>query len=314
MLAFVYDGRRAAVDSGRAEPEHREGYVRVGTSLAGICRTDLELSRGYMAFTGVLGHEFVGVASEGRLAGRRVVGGINFACGKCTFCGRGLGRHCPDRRVLGIDGADGAMAEQFLVPEENLVEVPDELADEEAVFAEPLAAACEIFEQLGRVEPMPALVIGDGKLGPLVAQVLAAEGSEVELLGHHTDSLEWIEDRGVRVRAGAPAHASYPLVVEASGSPDGLRSAIGWTEPRGTLVLKTTVAGSHDVDLAPVVINEINLVGSRCGDIRTGLEWLAAGRVTTAPLVDARFALADGEGAFERAAARGTRKVLLEVT
>ena len=313
MLAFAYDGKTAAVDRDRAEPAHRQGYVRVSTRLAGICRTDLELSRGYMAFSGVLGHEFVGIAGEGRLAGCRVVGGINFACGRCQMCGRGLGRHCPERTVLGIDGADGAMAEQFLIPEDNLVEVADSLSDEEAVFAEPVAAACEIFEQLGVLEAMPALVIGDGKLGPLVAQVLAAEGLEVELLGHHTRALAWIEDQGVALRDGSPSRKTYPLVIEASGSPQGLHSAIAWTEPRGTLLLKTTIAGSHEIDLSPVVINEINLVGSRCGDISVGLERLATGKVVTAPLIDASYRLADSDRAFERAAVRGTRKVLLEV-
>ncbi len=319
MLAFVYDGKRARVARDRAEPAEKAGHVRVRTLRAGICRTDLELSRGYMGFDGVLGHEFVGRAAEGRFEGRRVVGGINFACRDCPACRRGLGRHCPNRAVLGIDGADGTMAEQFIIPEANLIEVPDTLSDEQAVFAEPVAAACEILEQLPELaatetsRAMPVLVVGDGKLGPLVAQVLAAEGLEVELLGHHTDSLGWLEDHGVRLSAKAPSRALYPLVVEASGSAEGLSSAIAWTEPRGTLVVKTTVAGSHQIDLAPVVINEITMVGSRCGNMKDGLERLTRGQVSTERLIDARYPLANGDRAFERAAGPGTRKVLIEV-
>jgi threonine dehydrogenase-like Zn-dependent dehydrogenase len=284
----------------------------VRTRVAGICNTDLELARGYMGFRGVLGHEFVGEALEGRLAGRRVVGGINFACGDCAMCARGLGRHCPRRTVLGILGADGALAEEFAIPEANLLEVPAGVSDADAVFAEPVAAACEILEQIGSVRGRRALVIGDGKLGPLVAQVLARDGAEVALEGHHLEAVEWLADRGVQLVHEPAPDARFDIVVEATGSAYGLERAVAACEPRGTLVLKTTVAAKHELDLAPLVINEITVVGSRCGRLEAALDRLERGLVTLAPLVSARFGLDGVEHAFARAAERGTRKVLVE--
>ncbi len=278
---------------------------------AGVCNTDLELAKGYMGFSGVLGHEFVAEALDGEKAGSRVVAGINFACGRCAACLADAGRHCPERTVLGIDGADGAFAEELVVPACNLVEVPAAVSDEAAVFTEPLAAACEILDQIGDLARQDALVLGAGKLGPLIAQVLASAGFVVDLVGRHTDSLAWIEDHGVRLSGESPDRGGYALVVEATGTADGLASAIACTRPRGTLVLKTTVAGSHQVDLAPVVINEITLIGSRCGRFEPALELLATGRVAVTPMIDARYDLEDAERAFAHAARRGVRKVLI---
>lgn len=286
--------------------------MRVRTRVAGICNTDLELVRGYMGFHGVLGHEFVGEALEGAYAGRRVVGGINFACGRCATCTAGLSRHCPERTVLGILGSDGVLAEEFLIPEENLLVVPDEVGDETAVFTEPVAAACEVLEQLnGTGSGGQALVLGDGKLGPLVAQALAGDGFDVTLVGRHLDSIAWIARKGIALADTIADGARFDVVVEATGSAAGLRAAIAATRPRGALVLKTTVAGAHEVDLAPVVINEISLIGSRCGRFAPALARLADGRIDVAPLIADRYALADVETAFSRASERGVRKVVV---
>ena len=312
MLAYVLEQDRAVLKLDRARPRPGEGMVGVRMVAAGVCGTDLELVKGYMGFSGVLGHEFVGEALDGPLAGRRVVGGINFACGNCRACAGGMDRHCPHRRVLGIKGADGVFAEEFLIPPANLLEVPAGVSDDEAVFVEPLAAAWEVVDQLGDCERVPALVVGDGKLGPLIAQALASEGFEVEIFGRHLETLEWIEGRGVRRRAAQPAAGAYRLVVEASGSAAGMAVAMASTSPRGTLVLKTTTAASSKLDLSPLVINEINVIGSRCGPVAPALDLLDGAKVEVEPLIDGRFPLADVEAAFERAARSGVRKILLE--
>jgi threonine dehydrogenase-like Zn-dependent dehydrogenase len=314
MRAFLLSENGPKLVRDHARPQPAQSYVRVRTLVAGICNTDLELARGYMGFRGVLGHEFVGEALEGTLAGRRVVGGINFACGECSMCARGLGRHCGRRTVLGILGADGALAEEFAIPEKNLLEVPTDVPTSSAVFAEPLAAACEILEQVGPVGGRRALVIGDGKLGPLIAQVLAGDGADVSIEGHHLETVEWLADHRVRLVREPDEGARFDLVVEATGSARGLVRAMAVCEPRGTLVLKTTIAAKHEIDLAPLVINEITVVGSRCGRLEAALDRLARGAVTVTPLVAARFGLDDVEQAFARAAERGARKVLVEAS
>jgi threonine dehydrogenase-like Zn-dependent dehydrogenase len=313
MLAFVMSEGGPRLQRDYASPPEAEGpkLVRVRTLAAGICNTDLEIARGYMGFHGVLGHEFVGEAVEGKWKGRRVVGGINFGCGACVWCAGDLQRHCPTRRVLGILGADGVLAEEFSIPEENLLPVPDSVDDESAAFAEPVGAACEILEQLGHVERADALVLGAGKLGGVVAQVLAASGFRVDLAGRHLDRMGWMRDCGVHLVEDPPERAGYGLVVEATGTTEGLRIAIECTRPRGHLVLKTTVAGRHEVDLAPVVINEISIVGSRCGQFEPALDMLASGKVRVSPLVEERYGLADVEQAFEHAGRRGVRKILV---
>jgi len=321
MLAFVmrqggprlereYAGPAIEAESLRSGRD----LVRVRTLVAGICNTDLEIARGYMGFHGVLGHEFVGEALAGKWKGRRVVGGINFGCGSCTWCDAGMARHCPTRRVLGIVGADGVLAEEFLIPEENLLAVPDTVSDEAAAFAEPVGAACEILEQLGHIERGDALVLGAGKLGAVVAQVLSASGFRVDLVGRRLERLDWMRQRGVRLVEGAPDRRDYGLVVEATGTTDALRIAIDCTRPRGHLILKTTVEGNHEINLAPVVINEISIVGSRCGQFAPALDMLADDRVSVAALVEARYALENVESAFEHAGRRGVRKVLVRAS
>lgn len=311
VLAFVLNETGPALQTDRPSPAVPAGFVRVKLRVAGICNTDLELAKGYMGFEGVLGHEFVGEALDGPLAGQRVVGGINFGCGDCPRCEAGMARHCANRTVLGILGADGVFAEEFVMPEGNLIPVPDNVSDEAAVFTEPAAAACEILEQLPDLPPCPALVMGDGKLGLLIAQVLQAHGFRVDLVGRHLDSLAWMDEQGVRRVGEAPDRGDYSLVVEATGSAAGLETALASTAPRGTLILKTTVAGNHQVNLAPAVIDEIRILGSRCGRFEPALELLAGGSIQTEPLIEARYPLADMDNAFAHAQRRGSRKVLV---
>ena len=292
----------------------RPGWAIVEVHVAGVCNTDLELVRGYMGFSGVLGHELVGVVSEGPAAwvGKRVVSEINFACGACEVCARGLGRHCGARTVMGILGADGAMAERIAVPVANLHEVGAGVTDEAAVFAEPLAAAFEILEQVHVTAAMRCTVLGDGKLGMLIAQVLHQAGAQVLAVGKHEDKLAVLARRGVRtVLASAWDRAAADLVVEATGTAAGLELAIAATRPRGTLVLKSTVADRSSLHLAPIVIHEITVVGSRCGSFPPALRALEARSIDTESLVSAKLPLSRADEALRRAAEPGVRKVLI---
>lgn len=314
MKALVWDGEALRFEAERARPEIPAGWARLRVRCAGICSTDEQILKGYMDFQGVPGHEFVGEVLEGpsELVGQRVTCEINFACGECDACRRDMGRHCPTRTVLGILGADGAFAEEVAAPVANLRVVPEGVSDEQAVFAEPLAAAYEILEQV-HVEPgARAVVLGDGKLGQLCAQVLHAAGAQVELVGKHADKLEHAGSLGMQTTLLAEFdEATAPLVVEATGSEKGLEMAMRVVAPRGTLVLKSTVAASHELSLAPLVINEVTVVGSRCGRFEPALQALAMGRVSVEPLISGTFPLEEGVAAFERARERGVLKVLL---
>jgi threonine dehydrogenase-like Zn-dependent dehydrogenase len=286
----------------------------VKVHLAGICATDLQIFKGYMGFTGVPGHEFVGSVSEGfgEWIGKRVVGEINFGCGRCENCRRDLSRHCPNRSVMGILNADGAFAEYVSVPMSNLYAVPDNISDEEAVFTEPLAAAFEILTQIQLNPGDEVLVLGDGKLGNLCAQSLRLSGARITALGKHADKLALIKKSGVRtVLLNDWQSRLFDVVVEATGSAAGLELALSAVRPRGTLVLKSTIAAAHQVSLAPVVINEINVIGSRCGPFADALDALSAKRVAVTPLIDAVYALADGVSASQHAARAGAKKILL---
>jgi len=294
-----------------AEPPSSADETRIRVLRAGICATDLALARGYMDFRGVPGHEFVGLALDGPHADRRVVGEINAACGHCPACRRGDGRHCPDRTVLGILARPGAFAEELSLPSVNLHRVPDALPDEQAVFVEPLAAAFEIAEQLDLAAFEEALVLGDGRLGCLCAQVLARAGLRVELLGHHPERADWLPD-GIRHRSTV-GEERFALVVEATGHPEVFRQALGHVRPRGTLVLKTTSEVPVTLDLAPLVIDEITVVGSRCGAFAPALAALSAGEIRVAPMIDEVYPLAEGPRALAHAARPGTLKIQLEV-
>jgi len=308
------------LDKGRVEvrkvpmPRRREGDALVRVLAAGICNTDLELQRGYYGFSGRPGHEFVGeVVEAGRrdLIGKRVVGEINLACRNCGWCARGLGRHCPRRTVLGIVKHPGSFAEFLTLPEANLHVVPRALTTEQAVFTEPLAAACEILDQVNVPKGAATAVIGDGKLGLLAAQVLHLHGAAVTLYGRHKEKLAIANRAGVDTRIAKtkmPA-AVYDYVVDATGSPEGLRTAVTMAKPRGTVIMKSTVHGTVSMDAAPIIVNEITLVGSRCGRFAPALRLLPRIRVTD--MVADHFELRDAPGAFERAAERGILKVLL---
>ncbi|HVO25819.1 MAG TPA: alcohol dehydrogenase catalytic domain-containing protein [Candidatus Margulisiibacteriota bacterium] len=314
MRALVWDGAAARVVE-RPEPACTAGMALVRVVRAGICNTDLELIKGYMDFRGVLGHEFTGTVEDGpaEWRGKRVVGEINFGCGGCTNCRRGLQRHCPTRRVMGIQNADGAFAEYVAVPVANLHAVPESVDDDIAVFTEPLAAAFEILEQIHVQPGTECVVLGDGKLGLLVAQVLFQAGAEVLAVGQHPDKLHIMRARGIAtVLAADWNHRPAALVVEATGSAEGLAAAIAATRPRGTLVLKSTVAHPTRLTLAPLVINEITVVGSRCGSFAPALRALETGSIDVRSLIAARRPLQEAADALRLAATPGVLKVLLQ--
>lgn len=312
------------LESGRVEvrrqplPRVPQGFARIRLLAAGICSTDLELQRGYYGFSGTPGHEFVGevVAVSGSGAewiGRRVAGEINLACGHCGWCARGLGRHCPTRTVLGILKHPGAFREFLTLPIHNLHRVPDSISTEQAVFIEPVAAACEILDQVKIPKGDRMALLGDGKLGLLVAQVLQAHGARVHLFGRHREKMHIVEKAGVTtelVPKKLPERA-YRWVVDATGSAAGLRAAVTMCEPRGTIILKSTVHGLVTIDTAPVIVNEVTLVGSRCGRFEPAIRLLASGKIDVAPMISAEFPLDRAPQAFRNAATKGVLKVLL---
>jgi threonine dehydrogenase-like Zn-dependent dehydrogenase len=314
MQALYWNGNELVFERSYRAPVVEKSAALIKVHLAGICSTDLQIFKGYMGFKGVPGHEFIGSVSEGPsgLIDKRVVGEINFGCGDCAACRSDLSRHCPNRRVMGILNADGAFAEYVSVPVTNLHIVPESISDEEAVFTEPLAAAFEILTQIQLNPGDDVLILGDGKLGNLCAQALRLTGAKVTALGKHADKLALIKKAGVRtiqLRDWQPR--LFDIVVEATGSASGLELALGAVRPRGTLILKSTIAGNHQVSLAPVVINEINVIGSRCGPFSDALEALAARQVSVTPLIDAVYSLSDGVAAVERAGRPAARKILL---
>jgi threonine dehydrogenase-like Zn-dependent dehydrogenase len=314
MRSLYWNGRNLEFESAYRTPVAAGQTALVKVHLAGICSTDLQIFKGYMGFTGVPGHEFVGAVLEGpqNLIGRRVVGEINFGCGRCDSCARGVSRHCPDRTVMGILNADGAFAECVSVPLANLHVVPESVSDEEAVFTEPLAAAFEIPEQIQINPGDEILVLGDGKLGSLCAQVLRLASARVTVLGKHEEKLKLLKRAGVRtVRLEDWRPKRFDIVVEATGSESGVELALSAVRPRGTLVLKSTIAGIHQVSLAPIVINEINVIGSRCGLFPPALDALREKRVSATPLIEKIYPLAAGIDAVSHAARAGTKKILL---
>lgn len=314
MRALNWNGSELSLDPGYPTPAADDLSSLIRVRLAGICSTDLQILRGYMGFRGVPGHEMIGEVIEGpsELVGKRVVAEINFACGRCGFCRIGLGRHCPERRVMGILGADGSFAEYVAAPTANLHLVPDSLSDEEAVFTEPLAAAFEILEQVELNFSDEVLVLGDGKLGLLCAQVLRLTGARVTAVGKHEKKLAILRKLGIRalLLSDWKPHL-YDVVVEATGSTSGLKMAIDTVRPRGTLVLKSTLSQDHSLSLAPVVINEITVVGSRCGPFPPALEALAQKSVSVTPLIERIYPLSEGTEAVAHAGRAGTLKVLL---
>ncbi len=310
------------IEAGRVEihdlprPERPGGFALLRLIAGGICNTDLELQRGYYGFAGTPGHEFVAEvvsADTPKLVGRRVVGEINLACHACSWCARGLERHCPHRSVLGIVRQPGAFSEFFVLPESNLRLVPDSLRNETAVFTEPVAAACEILDQITIPRGGRVAVLGDGKLGLLIAQVLQASGYRVHQFGRHKNKLRIAAARGVTTEIAGEnlPLAEYEWVVEATGSPAGLRAAVAMVQPRGTVILKSTIHGEVPLDTAPVIVNEITLVGSRCGRFEPALELLERGAIDVESMISGKFALNRAPEAFTRAAEAGVIKILI---
>ncbi|MBV8572823.1 MAG: alcohol dehydrogenase catalytic domain-containing protein, partial [Acidobacteriaceae bacterium] len=296
-----------------ATPQPPPGHALIRMLVAGVCNTDLELLQGYYAFSGTPGHEFVGEvvsAGDSSLVGQRVVGEINLACNRCEFCRHGLQRHCPNRTVLGIVQHPGAFAEFLTLPEENLHVLPDSLASEQAVFVEPLAAACEILDQVDIRPGTPVAVLGDGKLGLLIAQLLHVHGANVMLYGRHEQKLAIARRAGI---AGTVAEMGlgerYPFVVECTGSAAGLERAVCLTRPRGKIILKSTVHNRVPLDTAPVIVSEISLVGSRCGRFEPAIELLKSKKIDVTSLLAAEFPLSEAPRAFARAQERGTLKI-----
>ncbi|UCH90402.1 MAG: alcohol dehydrogenase catalytic domain-containing protein [Nitrospirota bacterium] len=305
------------MDRPKPEPRPQEAIIRV--LQAGICSTDLHIVKGYMDFQGVLGHEFVGVVDHApdhsTLVGKRVVGEINASCCICSTCQNGRPTHCPNRTTLGIMGRDGAFADYLSLPVENLHLVPDVMTNEQAVFIEPLAAACEI-PQLVAIKPTDrVIIIGDGKLGLLCAQVLFLNGCQITLLGRHTKRHGWLSQKGIAVTSEIQdLRGGADIVVEATGSPQGLTMATQLVRPRGTIVLKSTYHGQVLVNMTELVIHEISVIGSRCGPFAPALRLLAGGMIDVEPLIHRRFSLAEGIKAMEEAGQRGTLKVLLDMS
>ncbi len=295
-----------------------EALIRVTTS--GICNTDIEIVRGYAGFEGTIGHEFVGVVEqaddEPDLVGKRVIGEINAGCGTCEKCAAGDPRHCPARTVLGIVGRDGCHAEYLTLPSRNLLVVPDGVSDEQAVFAEPLAAAYGITEQVDVSPDTTVAVIGDGKLGLLCAMSLALRSQNVTIIGKHTSKMSIAENAGVQTLLLADVDpnifGSFDVVVEASGSESGFATALDLVRPRGKIVLKSTFHGTPAWAASRVVVDEITIVGSRCGRFAPALDLLASGSIDVTPLISDEFPLADGVAAMGRATENGVLKVLLK--
>ncbi len=311
---LIKDGLHFKSDYPTPVPQPGEALIRV--HIVGICNTDKELLDGYMQFQGVPGHEFVGtvVSAPGvdGWEGQRVVGDINAACGQCPTCLAGRSSHCPNRTTLGIAGRDGALAEYLTLPIRNLYSVPSTLPDEVAVFTEPLAAACEILEQVHIHPTDRVVVLGDGKLGLLCAQVIALTGCDLIALGHHPEKLAILERQGITTALSTTeVQGDIDVVIEATGSPGGYQAARKLVRPRGTLVLKSTYHGKIQADLTQTVVDEIQMVGSRCGPFKPALRLLARSLVQVEPLIQARYPFTEALMAFEHALRPGTLKILV---
>jgi len=315
VKATIFDGKHITLDKNYPDPEFNETLVRV--SLAGICGTDLEILDGYMQYNGILGHEFVGViekSSNSDLIGKRVVGEINAGCGKCDSCANGMERHCPSRTVLGILKRNGAFAEFLSLPEKNLHVIPDSISDEQAVFVEPLAAAFEINEQVSLKPEWNVAVVGDGRLAQLIIQVIKLTCSNITCFGKHEKKLEGLVQSGIKIKVGIEStdEQLFDLVIEATGSNSGFSDTMKLVKPRGTVILKSTIASRENLDLTPTIINEITLIGSRCGLFKPAIEALASGKISVNSMIDSTFSLEKFEDAIIYAKKPDTLKVFLK--
>ena len=315
MKALHFDGQNLNYIEDYPNPQTGEVLVKV--SMAGICGTDLEILQGYMSYEGVLGHEFVGVVVESEnkdLIGKRVVGEINVGCEKCDSCKKGMQRHCPNRSVLGILNRDGAFAEFLSLPEKNLHVIPDSITDRQAVFVEPIAAAFEIKEQVLLKPDWHVAIVGDGRLSQLIISVLKTSCLDITCFGRHQNKLERLEKLGIKTKIGIESaeEFSYDLVVEATGSNSGFLDSMKLVKPKGIVILKSTIASKENLDLTPAVVNEITLVGSRCGPFRPAINALASGIISVDGLIDSEYPLEEFKEAFDQAKNSKTLKVVLK--
>ena len=314
MKAAFFDGKNLTLNDNYPKPE---GQSLVKVNLAGICGTDLEILDGYMEYSGVLGHEFVGTvvsSKNSKIVGKRVVGEINAGCEKCDFCKKGMQRHCPSRGVLGILKRDGTFAEFLSLPEKNLHLIPDSVTDEQAVFVEPLAAAFEIKEQLVLNPNWNVAIVGDGKLAQLIAKVLKLSCPNVVCFGRHDNKLLNLKKVGIATKMGISHNdrQSFDLVVEATGSGSGFGDTMKLVRPRGTVILKSTIASQNNLDLTPTIVNEITVMGSRCGLFKPAIDALATGLISIDDLVDSTFSLDHLSEAIKRAREPQAMKVFLK--
>ena len=317
MKALVFDKELKLTEHEKPTPVHGEALIRV--TLAGICNTDIEITKGYKGFRGILGHEAVGVveeinAADKSLLGKRVVAEINFGCQKCSWCARGLASHCPDRRTPGINGKDGCFAEYFTAPLEVLHEVPLTVSDEQAVFVEPLAAALEITEQLHIKPSDKVLVLGDGKLGTTIALSLCAQNFDITLVGLSEKKLEIASSQGVKTALlqDIKTERAWDVVVEATGTISGFETALTLVRPRGVLVLKSTVATGKQLNLTPIVLSEITVLGSRCGPFEPALRLLEKEKIDFSPMISEIYTADKAIEAFEKSKEEGVLKVLIK--
>ena len=315
MKATYFDGKQIILDENFPDPQSDETLVRV--NLAGICGTDLEILDGYMEYAGILGHEFVGTVEKSRnptMVGKRVVGEINAGCGKCNSCMNGIQRHCPSRTVLGILKRDGAFAEFLSLPEKNLHVIPDSISNEQAVFVEPLAAAFEIKEQVSLKPEWNVAVVGDGRLAQLIIQVIKLTCSNITCFGKHESKLEGLVQSGIKIKIGIEStdEKLFDLVVEATGSNSGFVDTMKLVKPRGIVILKSTIASRENLDLTPTIINEITLIGSRCGLFKPAIDALASGIISVNSMIDSTFPLEKFEDAIVHAKKPNTLKVFLK--
>lgn len=319
MKAVIFDNG-LKLDKDYAKPTPKKGEALIKVNTIGICNTDYEITKGYMGYKGILGHEFTGVveqinADDNTLQGKRVVGEINCGCGECEWCHQGLERHCFNRSTLGIWQREGCFAEYVCLPVKNLLEIPANVTDEEAVFVEPLAAALEILEQLHIPPFKKVVVLGDGKLGLMIALSLNAAGLDITLVGKHENKLDIAKEQGVKTKLldEIEINKEYDYVVEATGSISGLETSLALTKPRGTLILKSTIAASKEFNFAPVVVDEITIVGSRCGQFAPALRLLESKRIDVNPLISHIFDIDDSIEAFEKNKDKSSIKVLVKI-
>ena len=317
MKALWYDGRQLNLRTGLDVPRPKKGESLVCVKTAGICATDLEITRGYMGFTGIPGHEFAGIVTgphSSPFFGKRVTGEINLPCRKCGYCKQGLTNHCPKRSVLGILKKNGAFAEYVTLPDKNLHELPGSVTDEEAVFIEPLAAAFEIMDQVSIKKAARACVLGDGRLGLLVSLALKLSGANIVTIGRHADKLKILRTNGIKtVLTDKTVNEKFDVVIDCTGSAVASAIALSLVKPKGTLVIKSTVAGARSLDLNKIVIDEITVIGSRCGPFKPAINAIKDRKIDVTPLIDSVYPLKDGIKAFKRAGQKGALKVIVHL-